>query len=178
MLKQDSASSETVIGKFRAILSVLLIFLLFFVFVFMLLFGSFSSFGGHPLIPEGYFIYFVIGMVLAFSVLAFLLIHYMQSEISNSDPILNTEDYNASSSLRVMTIGATIASLTFTIYAITGKSLGLGFLRILIVPSVFSSIFSTLAFIVRRFRSELLLTSLLLLLAVFLMFIFILPQFF
>jgi len=178
MLKQDSTSNETVIGKIKTILSVLLVFFAFFVFVFMLLFGSFSSFGGNPLIPEGYFIYFVIGMVIVFSVVAFLLIHYMQKKTSNPGPILDTEDYNASSSLRVMTIGATIASLTFTIYAVTGKSLGLGFLRILIVPSVFSSIISVLAFIFKRFRSELLLTSLLLLLAVFLMFIFILPLFF
>ena len=164
--------------KVEVILSFALIFLLFFALGFFLLFGSFSSFGGNSLIPEKYFMYYVIGAIIVFSIFVFLLTYNVQRQTSNPDSILKTDDYNGSNSLRVMATGATIASLTFTIYAVSEKTLGLGFLRILIVPAIFSSIMSALAFIFRRFRPELLFTSMLLLLQVFIIFIFILPQFF
>lgn len=164
--------------KIEVILSYVLIFILVLVFGFVLLFGSFSSFGGNALVPEEYFMHFVIGVTIVFVVFIFLSVHYAQQKTSNPDPILRPDDYNGANSLRVMATGATIASLTFTIYVITQKTLGLGFLRILIVPAIFSSIVSALAFIFRRFRAELLFISVLLLLEVFIMFIFILPKFF
>jgi len=164
--------------KIEVILACVLMFIVFLVVGFLLLFGSFSSAASTPVIPEEYFIYFVMGAIVIFIVLMFFLAYYVQQKTSNPAPILNPEDYNGANSLRVMAVGATIASLTFTIYVITQKTLGLGFLRILIFPAISSSITSALAFIFRKFRAELLFVSVGLLLLVFVMSIFILPKFF